>query len=202
MSEPAAERANGYERVAAKLIAGRGHAPQTAVGVAQVRDWARQLPRGAAVLDLGCGPGVPITEALLGEGLQAFGVDASPTLVAAFRQRFPQTPIVCETVDESRFFGRTFDAVVAWGLVFLLPADEQRRLIGRVAEALVPGGRLLFTSPAQECAWNDILTGLESRSLGADEYRRLLSAAGLAVLREHEDVGQNHYYECVKDLGR
>ena len=31
------------------------------------------------------------------------------------------------------FFNRMFDGVVAWGLIFLLPAEEQRRLIQRVA---------------------------------------------------------------------
>jgi SAM-dependent methyltransferase len=197
MKPDAVDRSNGYEGVAADFIASRGRAPQTAIGVAQVRDWARALPRGAAVLDLGCGPGVPIAEALLAEGLDVYGIDASPSFVAAFRQRFPRTPVMCEPVDESPFFGRPFDAVLAWGLLFLLPADEQRRLIAKVADALVPGGRFLFTSPAQTCAWNDILTGLESRSLGAAEYGRLSSASGLAVLREYEDVGQNHYYECV-----
>lgn len=194
-----ADRSNGYERVAAEFIAGRGHAPQTAIGVAQVRAWARALPHSAAVLDLGCGPGVPITEALLAEGLDVYGIDASPSFVAAFRQRFPRTPIACEAVDESQFFGRTFDAVLAWGVVFLLPADEQRRLIEKVGDALVPGGGFVFTSPSELCAWNDMLTGLESRSLGATEYRRLLSAAGFSVVREYQDAGENHYYECVRN---
>jgi hypothetical protein len=43
---------NGYERVAAEFLAGRGRAPSTAVGTREVRDWARTLPLGAAVIDL------------------------------------------------------------------------------------------------------------------------------------------------------
>ena len=42
------------------------------------------------------------------------------------------------------------------------------------------------------------MTGLESRSLGAVEYRKLLSAVGLAVISEYEDVGQNHYFDVLK----
>lgn len=42
------------------------------------------------------------------------------------------------------------------------------------------------------------MTGLESRSLGRVEYRRLLSSAGLCVTSEHEDEGQNHYYDAIK----
>ena len=42
------------------------------------------------------------------------------------------------------------------------------------------------------------MTGLESRSLGAEEYRRQLSVVGLSVSGEYEDEGQNHYYDVRK----
>ena len=48
--------------------------------------------------------------------------------------------------------------------------------------------------------WNDAMTGLESRSLGAEEYRRQLSAVGLSVIGEYEDEGQNHYYDVRKEV--
>jgi len=46
--------------------------------------------------------------------------------------------------------------------------------------------------------WNDALTGLESRSLGAVEYRRALASVGLSVIREYEDEGENHYFDALK----
>jgi SAM-dependent methyltransferase len=82
--------------------------------------------------------------------------------------------------------------------MFLLSPEDQRRLIQRVAEILAPGGRLLFTSPAEPVEWNDAMTGLESRSLGAAEYRRLLSATDLRVNSEFEDEGQNYYFDALK----
>lgn len=106
--------------------------------------------------------------------------------------------MVCEAVQDARFFDRTFDGVLAWGLMFLLSSEDQRRLIRRIAEILVPGDRLLFTSPAEPVVWNDAMTGLESRSLGGEEYRRLLSAVGLRVTSEYEDEGQNHYFDAGK----
>jgi len=42
------------------------------------------------------------------------------------------------------------------------------------------------------------MTGLESRSLGAEEYRRRLSTVGLSVTSEYEDEGQNHYFYARK----
>jgi 2-polyprenyl-3-methyl-5-hydroxy-6-metoxy-1,4-benzoquinol methylase len=192
------DRSNGYEGVAEEFLSGRGRAHSTGIGVRAVRDWARTLPRGAAVIDLGCGPGVPITEVLVEEGLNVYGVDAAPAMVEAFRRNLPQTPVACEPVEDSTFFDRQFEGVLAWGLIFLLTPEAQQRLILRFAEILAPGGRLLFTSEAEPLVWNDAMTELESRSLGAVEYRRLLSAVGVSVICEYEDEGQNHYFDAVK----
>jgi SAM-dependent methyltransferase len=193
------DRSNGYEGVAVEFLARRGSGRSTSVGVNMVRNWARTLSRGAAVVDLGCGPGFPITEVLVAEGLNVFGIDAAPSFVQAFRRNLPGTPVVCEAVQDSRFFDRTFDAVLAWGLMFLLSPEDQRRLIHKVEGILIPGGRLLFTSPAEPIVWNDAMTGLESRSLGAGEYRSELTAVGLSVTSEYEDEGRNHYFDVVKD---
>jgi 2-polyprenyl-3-methyl-5-hydroxy-6-metoxy-1,4-benzoquinol methylase len=198
------DRSNGYEGVAAEFLARRGSAltRSNATGVKRVRAWAKTLAAGAAVIDLGCGPGFPITEVLAAEGLNVFGVDAAPSFVEAFRRNLPHIPVACETVQESGFFGRTFDAVLAWGLMFLLSPEDQGLLIRRIGEILAPGGRLLFTSPPEPLVWNDAMTGLESRSLGAEEYRRHLAAAGLTVACEYEDEGRNHYYDARRTYGR
>jgi SAM-dependent methyltransferase len=191
---------NGYESISEEWIAGRGNGKTRfeAIGVTEVRTWAKTLSHGSSVIDLGCGPGFPITAVLVEEGLEAFGVDGAPSLVAAFRQNLPGIPVVCESVLESTFFERKFDAVLSIGLIFLLKAEEQHRLIQRFANALVPGGRLLFTAPAEPCRWNDVMTGMESISLGAEEYRCHLSAVGLSVMSEYEDMGQNHYFDVMK----
>jgi ribosomal protein S18 acetylase RimI-like enzyme/ubiquinone/menaquinone biosynthesis C-methylase UbiE len=185
---------NGYEAAASRFIAARS----VQIGVATVRTWGRTLPTGASILDVGCGHGVPIAQALVGDGFELYGVDASPTLAAAFRSRFPEAHVRCEPVESSRFFERTFDGVIAVGLLFLLGPETQADLIGRAAAALTPGGRLLFTSPSQPCRWTDALTGRESVSLGADTYKALCARAGVRILGEHEDEGENHYYDGVK----
>ena len=188
----AGDPSNGYEAVAPEFMRRR---EQSSIGVATVRMWARSLPRGGAILDLGCGSGVPISTALNNAGFAVYGIDASPSLTAAFRRRLPYAHVACEAIEDSRFFNRTFDGVIAVGLMFLLPSDAQRDLIRKIPVALNPDGRFLFTSPAQLCAWTDVLTGKESHSLGAEEYKVVLSEAGLTLVGEYEDEGENHYYD-------
>ena len=72
------DRSNGYEGVAVEFLAGRGSAPSTAIGARAVRDWARTLPSGATVIDVGCGSGLPITKVLVSEGLNVYAIDAAP----------------------------------------------------------------------------------------------------------------------------
>lgn len=190
-----ADRSNGYEGVALEFMS---HRTGSNVGSATVREWVRALPRGADVLDLGCGHGLPLSAVLAAEGANVYGVDASPTMIAAYRDRFPDAHAECCAVEESEFFGRRFDAAVAWGLIFLLEAPRQANLISKVSAALGPAGMFLFTAPQQACEWVDHLTGRTSVSLGAQEYRRLIQATALDVVDESEDEGENYYYSARK----
>ena len=167
------DASNGYEAIAAAFLAGRGNSEtrDIAVGVRTVRVWAKTLRSGGAVLDLGCGPGDPITRILFEAGLAVYGVDASPSMVGAFRARFPGVPVECNSVERSNFFGREFDGVIAWGLLFLLQPGVQGQLIGKVARALARDGRFLFTATRQACEWSDAMTGRRSESLTGARFR-------------------------------
>lgn len=186
---------NGWEAIAETFIRER---EWSTVGVAAIEAWSRSLPRGGAILDLGCGPGTPHSKVLVDNGFTVYGIDASPRLLEAYRLRFADAHVACERVEESPFFGRVFDGALAWGLLFLLSVDTQRSVIHRVARALKPGGRFLFTAPAQVCTWDDLSTGRPSWSLGEAAYKAELAGAGLTLVGEHDDEGENHYYDAVK----
>jgi 2-polyprenyl-3-methyl-5-hydroxy-6-metoxy-1,4-benzoquinol methylase len=188
------DKSHGYEALAETFMRIRNKR----IGPAVVREWCHSIPPGSEVLDLGCGSGVPISEVLVEAGFAVHGVDASPTLIRAFQERFPQAQAECCAVEESAFFEKTFGAAIAWGLMFLLPADVQAMAIAKVAKALKPGGRFLFTSPREEIRWKDGMTDEESVSLGALIYEQLLSAQGLTVTGHAVDEGENYYYFCVK----
>lgn len=191
------DKSNGYEANAATFIRCRSTG-SNGVGAASVRQWARSLPPSATVLDVGCGVGDPISRVLVDEGLTIYGIDASPSMIQIFKQNFPNSTVACEAVENSLFFNRQFDAILAWGLMFLLPEEIQEVVIQKMAKALFTGGKLLFTAPSQKMKWNDAITEIESMSLGEEKYTELLAASGLSLIEEFQDEGENHYYHAVK----
>src|SRR5918996_725172 len=106
----------------------------------------------------------------------------------------PGVPIEQNTVEASAFFNRTYSGVLAWGLLFLLDPAAQALVIEKVARALEPQGRFLFTAPRQPLEWLDAMTGRRSQSLGEHTYERLLRDAGLTWVADAQDEGENHYF--------
>ncbi|HZF44847.1 MAG TPA: class I SAM-dependent methyltransferase, partial [Sphingomonadaceae bacterium] len=106
--------------------------------------------------------------------------------------------VACEAAQVSPFFDRTFDGAVAIGLLFLLTPADQRTVLGRVSDALKPGGHFLFSAPSQACEWDDMLTGRPSVSLGLEEYGAVLRSAGMTIVGNFTDEGENHYFSASK----
>ena len=191
------DKSNGYDEIAHHFIAARN----SRIGPRLALEWSAGLKPGSSILDLACGHGVPIAQALSGQGFNYYALDASPRLIAEFRKQFPAAKTECAAVEDSGFFGRTFDGVICMGLMFLLPLENQRLAISKVARALKPGGKFLFTSVKDEVRWKDSLTDRDSYSPGAEWYRRALSEEGLVMEREEFDEGGNYNFFAVKPPG-
>jgi 2-polyprenyl-3-methyl-5-hydroxy-6-metoxy-1,4-benzoquinol methylase len=185
--------ANGYEEYAEIFMRARN----LKIGLSVMRKWASQLAPGSELLELGCGHGV-ISQVLLEAGVKLSVVDASPTLLREFHSRFPGVEVECSTAQKSELLSRTYDGVVAWGLIFLFAEIDQRSVLRRAADALRPNGRLVFTAPNEALTWKDSITETPSLSLGATVYEALLRDLGLDVSSGVIDEGGNCYYEGIK----
>jgi 2-polyprenyl-3-methyl-5-hydroxy-6-metoxy-1,4-benzoquinol methylase len=185
--------ANGYEEYAEIFMRARN----LKIGPSVMRKWCSQFAPGSELLELGCGHGV-ISQVLLEAGVKLSVVDASPTLLREFHNRFPDVEVECSTAQKSELLSRKYDGVVAWGLIFLLAETDQRSVLRRAADALRPNGRLVFTAPNEALTWTDSITERPSLSLGATVYEALLRDLGLDVSSGVIDEGGNCYYEGIK----
>lgn len=185
-----------YDQIAEWYVAARN--PE--VGLPELAAFTRGLSRGARVLDLGCGDGVPISRFLAGEGFGVVALDSSPEMIARYRANFPDVPTRCERIEEATFAAESFEAVVAWGVLFHLPQAEQRAVIRKVSDWLRPGGRFLFTSGDAEGTSEGEMDGVSFRyvSLGVSGYRAAIERAGMHLEADHRDESDNHVYVAAK----
>ncbi|ABW26071.1 class I SAM-dependent methyltransferase [Acaryochloris marina] len=187
---------SAYENHARKFLIARD---RSTIGIHVIERWAHSLPASSDVLEIACGGGIPVTRTLALAGLKLWAVDSSPTLVSEFKLRFPEIPVECAHARDSHYFERKFSAVISIGLIFLLCEDDQVRLIHRVSQLLLPGGRFLFTAPVEIGIWTDTNTGHECRSLGRERYESILQEAQLGILDTYTDEGRNNYYDVERN---
>lgn len=141
------------------------------------------LPPGAAVLDIGCGSGLPIGRELIRRGFDVTGVDGTPTMLALFQRNLPGSP--AHLVDMRQLaLNRRFAGLLAWDSFFHLSPDDQRTMFDRFQAHAAPGAALMFTSGNEEGSAIGELEGdpLYHGSLNPVEYRTLLDAAGFKVV--------------------
>jgi ubiquinone/menaquinone biosynthesis C-methylase UbiE len=110
--------------------------------VAMVR---KVMPKGASVLDLGCGSGSPVARHMAAQGLKVTGVDSSPTLIALCRSRLPDHEWIVGDMRRLSL-GRSFQGILAWDSFFHLNYDDQRNMFGIFARHARPSAVLMFNA--------------------------------------------------------
>jgi len=144
-----------------------------------------RLGQGAAVLDLGCGPGRPVAQHMAEARLRITGVDSSPTMISMCRERFPDHEWIVGDMRELAL-GRGFDGILAWDSFFHLNYDDQRRMFAIFAAHASEGTALMFnTGPAHGESLGEYRGDpLYHASLSPTEYRELTARFGFDVV-EH-----------------
>lgn len=185
-----------YDQIAAWYAATRN--PK--VGIPDLAAFARRLPPCARVLDLGCGAGIPISRFLIREGFDVVALDSSPEMIARYRAHFPNVPTRCERAEAATFPAASFEAIVAWGVLFHLSEAEQQTVIGKVADWLRPGGWLLFTSGDVEDTTKGTMNGVtfQYASLGVTGYHEAVERAGMRLDVCYHDEWDNYVYVAEK----
>jgi SAM-dependent methyltransferase len=166
------------------------------------------LTSGSAVLDLGCGCGIPVSR-VLSRQYRVTGVDISPIQIERAHVLAPDAQFICADITTLDFPANTFDAVVAFYSIIHVPLDEQPALLKKIAHWLKPGGCLIASVGHTE--W----TGTESdwckvegatmywSHADAATYKTWLTRAGFSILCEGflpEGNGSHTILLCQRHL--
>ena len=168
------------------------------VGVAEALAIAATLPAGSRILDVGCGNGFPITDALANTSHRVVGLDSSAGMLAHFRANLPGTPVVRGDVRRCPFSAGAFDAAVSHGVLFHLTPDDQAEAFASVARVLKPAAPFLFTAAeidgADPAGITGTMNGVTFHYYAVHSYRRLVAEHGFELIDVHDDPGVATYF--------
>ncbi|MFL6100817.1 MAG: class I SAM-dependent methyltransferase [Actinomycetales bacterium] len=125
---------------------------------------------GGLVADVGCGPGY-VTHHLHQLGVDAFGIDLSPEMVAIARRDYPALRFDVGTMTDLDLADSSVTGVLAFWSVIHVPDDAVPGVFAQFRRVLRPGCPLLVgfhvgdeTSHTRE--------GYTGRAINVDSYRR------------------------------
>jgi SAM-dependent methyltransferase len=172
----------GYDRVAERYLASKDAEDPTTL-----EELARELPPDAAVLDLGCGAGVPVTR-WLAQRFALTGVDLSARQLELARQHVPAASFLKADMTDLCLAPEIFDAVVALNYIIHVPRTEHPALLEKIHRWLKPGGVFLATWAlgeweGEESDWEGWGSPMRWGHHDAETSLELLRGAGFAKER-------------------
>jgi SAM-dependent methyltransferase len=172
----------GYNAIADRYLAGRGEDTED---VRLLDDLVRRLPRGARVLDAGCGPGVPVTRRL-SRRHRVVGVDFSEVQIRIACRLVPRARFVCQDLTRPGFPEGTFDAVCSYYSVIHIPRRNHEAVLNHFHRLLRPRGLALLCLGAEDLEEDVVEDYLGARMywshFDAGTNLRLLRGCGFSVI--------------------
>ena len=131
----------GYDRIARDYLAWR--ADDLDLFRDDLQDLARRLSTDAAVLDVGCGAGVPLTR-WLSERFHVTGIDLSEEQLKLARQNVPRASFLQQDMTALDLPPESFDAITSFYALIHVPRQQHARVLAHFHRVVKPGGYLLL----------------------------------------------------------
>ncbi|MET8189157.1 methyltransferase domain-containing protein [Streptomyces sp. NPDC005246] len=112
-----------------------------------------QAPRIGPVADLGCGPG-RVTARLHSLGVEAFGIDLSPEMIAVARRTHPELRFEEGSMTALELKDDILGGIVAWYSTVHTPPELLPTVFAECHRVLAPGGHMLLAFKVGDQCWH------------------------------------------------
>ncbi len=190
-SDPKRTVAEGYDRIGDSFQEQTKKWPSTGAISRYTAELIQRMPSGAALLDLGCGIGVPTTRTLAGH-FAVTGVDISAKQIARARGNVPNANFIQNDMTTLSFEFGTFDVTTAFFSIIHVPRDEHSKLFRDIGTWLRPEGQFVAALGARS-----LDVGFERDWFGTPMFWshfdgqtncRLVEEAGMQITSKEEVV--------------
>ena len=137
---------DGYNSIAAKYLPTRS---EDSEDVQLLQELVERLPKGAKVLDAGCGAGIPVARYLI-QFFDVTGVDFSDEQIRMARQLVPEAHFLCQDITQLTLADNSFDAICSYYAIIHVPRREHQDLLQNFHRMLKPSGLVLLCLGADD----------------------------------------------------
>jgi len=164
--------ATGYAEKVRGLL---GEKPYLRLSLAMFAELVRDVG-GGPVADVGCGPGY-VTRYLHDAGVDAFGIDLSPEMIAIARRDYPGLRFEVGTMTDLALADNSVAGVLAFWSVIHVPDHAVPGVFEQFCRVLRPGCPLLVGFHVGD-ETQHTSEGYTGRSINVDSYHRPPSRVG------------------------
>ena len=149
-------------------------------------DLISKIPKGAKILDFGCGLGIPHDKFFAKNGFAVTGIDISQKHIDIAKKNVPGAKFI--KGDFSRMkFKEKFDAVVSFYAIFHIPREEHKKLFKKMRSLLKKGGLILVTlgtsgdKYSEEKDWAG--AKMAWSQYDPETYKKIIKDSGFKIIR-------------------
>jgi len=159
------------------------------------------MPSHPRVLDLGCGPGIPLTKTLVDMGCEVTAVDFSPEMISLVKKNVPEAKTRCVSVTDIAY-KQEFDGVLASYSLLCLDVPSFKKAAKKISHSLKKGGVFLISlnePPPEGCLESEYLTEIMGQKIFSKPYtenelREIYEKEGFQFLKVKRTVMQSNEY--------
>lgn len=158
------------------------------------------LKPNAAVLDIGCGSGVPIDKYLVDKGLKVIGLDISEKQIELAKQNVTRATFEVKDMSELKEGEYKVDAIVSFYAIFHTPREQHQGLFKKINSFLPQGGYILVTMGAGE--WEGTEDDFHGTKMwwshyGPEKNKEIVENAGFKILLDEIDTGEDERHQVI-----
>lgn len=189
----------GYNTIANRYLAERSRDSEDVV---LIRNLIENMPDDAAILDAGCGAGIPIAQ-ILSWRFKVTGVDFSEAQIELAKKNVPDGTFICADMTQLDFPENSFDGICSYYAIIHIPREEHEPLLKNFYRMLKPNGYALLCLGAEH-----LIDDIDENYLGtrmywshydADTYFKMLKESGFSMIWS-KYVGDESFYAGAKHL--
>ena len=162
--------------------------------------FCKNLPKNSSVLDLRCGPGVPVTKELVKRGFKVTAIDISSTMISLAKRNVPKAKYIRSSMTDINF-DKEFDGVISSYSMLCLDPKNFKKTAKKIAKSLKKNGFffLALNEPRPGHKEKENITTimgqkLYSRPYTEKEIRTIFSKQNMKIIKVEREIIMSKEY--------